>query len=94
MVLGAPLGVVVDGGGGDDVEPLDGVSEGVVEPDGGDGEEGELPLAATTLMASFMPLAQCPMVGHMKYIAPVVDRVMTVLPSLWDFRAFPLLQLS
>ena len=90
MVLGAPLG----GGGGGDVEPLGGVPEGVVEPDGGDGVEGELPLAATTLMASFMPPAQCPMVGHMKYIGPVLDRVMTVFPSLWVLRAFPLLQLS
>ena len=58
-MLGAPLG----GGGGDDVEPLGGVPEGV-EFDGGGGVEGELPLAATTLMSSFMPPAQCPGVGH------------------------------
>ncbi|WVZ16119.1 hypothetical protein V8G54_009101 [Vigna mungo] len=63
------------------------VVEGVPDSDGGeDGVEGVVgvvELAATTLICSFMPPAQCPALGHMKYLFPVADNAILLFPSLW-----------
>lgn len=88
-MLVAPL---VYGGGGD-VAEVDGVVgddepdgvDGVVEPsDGVAGVVGVLgvPLAATTVIANFMPLPQWPDVEQMKYIGPAADKVIVVLPPV------------
>jgi hypothetical protein len=39
-------------------------------------------LAATTLISSFMPPAQCPTVGHMKYCFPALVNATFESPSL------------
>ena len=86
-MLVAPL---VYGGGGD-VAEVDGVvgddePDGVVEPpsDGVAGVVGVLgvPLAATTVIANFMPLPQWPGVEQMKYIGPAADKVIVELPPV------------
>ena len=55
------------------VEGVEGVVEGVV---------GVVELAASTLICSFMPPAQCPGLGHRKYLFPVVDNAILLFPSL------------
>lgn len=70
----------LEGGGGEAT-----VVDGVLEPDGGVGVVGGVPgvvVAATTLMASFMPPPQWPTVGQMKYIEPALESGIVVLPSL------------
>lgn len=87
-MLVAPLSLF-DGGGGVPVgavgdEPD--VVDGVVEPSstGGAGVVGVLgvPLAAATVIASFMPPEQWPGVEQMKYIGPAVDKSTVELPSV------------
>lgn len=87
-MLVAPLSAF-DGGGG--VTVVDGavggepdVVGGVVEPSSTGGVVGVLgvPLAATTVIASFMPPEQWPDVGQMKYIGPAVDKGTVELPSV------------
>lgn len=81
------------GGGGEVVFEVEGVVDGVVVglSFGVDGEGVPLPLgevlAATTLTSSFMPpvLVQCPGVGHMKYILPVLLNGTLEFPSSYFF---------
>lgn len=76
---------VVDGSSEDEESGGD-VAAGDVEPE----EEGDVGVAgvvavepaATTLMLTFMPPWQWPMVGHTKYIGPGLVRVMAVWPPL------------
>jgi len=73
----APLGfgdgevvLVVEEGVEEGVEGVEGVVGGVEE------------LAATTLICSFMPPAQCPVLGHRKYLVPVAVNGILLFPSL------------
>jgi len=73
-ILATPL---FGGGGGEAATVEGGVPVGAV------GEPlGVVPLAATTVIDSFIPWAQWPDVGHMKYIGPAVVKVIVVLPPL------------
>lgn len=69
-ILATPLFDSGGGGGGGEV------TFGVV------GEPLGVVPAATTVIDSFMPWAQWPGVGHMKYIGPAVVKVIVVLPPL------------
>ena len=63
---------------------------------GGGGVVGEalggVPLVAVTVTASFIPPAQWPEVGHMKYIEPAVGRLIVVAPSWWEVMGLAVLQ--
>lgn len=75
-----PEGVEVDGG---DSEPDDGGDDGVageVPPEGGEPPGVELP--ESTLIATFMPVWQWPIVGQMKYIGPDFDSFTVVAPPV------------
>lgn len=63
-ILGAIFGVGAETGGDD--------------ADGGTAGGGEA--VASVLTSSFIPEAQCPLVPHMKYLLPVEDKGMIVIP--------------
>jgi hypothetical protein len=68
----------------------------VVGVPGGGGVVGEalggVLLVAATVTASFIPPAQWPEVGHMKYIVPAVVRLTVVGPFWWEVMGLAVLQ--
>lgn len=93
---GALLGAVVLDGGGDETGEVtgEGVDDGVpgaaAGPCGGDGGGGTAAGAGAdapgvvVVITIFIPLSQCPCDPQMKYLFPEEERVMTVIPPLYD----------